>query len=133
MYPKEIQPGLISDVLFSYFINFVDEIEQAKNCCKDDENKKFHTKESIEHLAKASDIEGKIRKMWGQNQNLLCGILVYLNSLDDYFNLNLNTIDLFVRKIFTFNSCILEKIGKGIIKPEFFFVNFNNKKILLIR
>ena len=60
---------------------------------------------------------------------------MYIHSCDEYFNPNSNAEDLFFRKIFTFNKDLLVNIGKGIIKPSFPFVNFENhrKKIILIR
>ena len=50
--------------------------------------------------------------MWGLKKDLLSGLFIYLDTLDDYFNPKLNTKDLFFRKIFTFNVDILKKIGK---------------------
>ena len=134
MYPKEIKHGLIS-VLFKLFIDFVNELEIVDNFMKDDENKKYHIRDGANHLLNASIIEEKIKKMWGQKQDLLSGLFIYLHSSDDYFNPKLNTKDLFFRKKFIFNVDILEKIGKKIIKPTFPFVNFDNhkKKIVLLR
>ena len=135
MYPKELKSGLISNVLFRLFIDLVSELEKTDNFIKNDENEQNHIKDGASHLYDASRIEEKIRKMWGQNQDLLSGLFVYLHSGDNYFNPKFNTKDLFFRKIFTFNVDILEKIGKGIIKPAFPFVNYDNhkKRILLIR
>ena len=135
MFPKEMKSGLIANVLFRLFIDLVDEIEKTDNFMKDDENKKYHVREGAQHLLNSSLIEEKIKKMWGLKQDLLSGLLIYIHSLDDYFNPKLNTKDLFFRKIFTYNADILEKIGKKIIKPVLPFVSFDNykKEILLIR
>ena len=135
MFPKELQFGLISKVLFRLFIDFVNELERTDYFIEDNENKKFHIVDAASHYFDANATEEKIRKMWGQNQNLLSGLFVYLRSGDDYFNQKLNSMDLFFRKIFTFNKVILEKVGKKIVKPVFPFVSYENhkKKILLIR
>ena len=130
MHPKELQSGLISKALFGLFIELFNKIKET------DEFIKLHKiKVAVGHLYDSSVMEQKIRKMWGQNQDLLSGVFVYIHSKDVYFNPNLNTEDLFFRKIFTFNRDLLEKIGKGIVKPAFPFVNFDNhkKKIMLIR
>ena len=73
--------------------------------------------------------------MWGQKQDLLSGVLIYIHVLDEYFNPKFNSPDLFFSKIFTYNKDFLEKIGKKIIVPRFPFVCYENhkKKILLIR
>ena len=124
MFPKELKSGLISNVLFRLFIDLVNELEKVDNFIKKDENKQIYIEDAACHIYYASQIEEKIRKMWGRNQDLLSGLLCYLHFSDDYFNPKLNTIDLFCRKIFTFNKDILEKIGKGTIKPVFPFVNY---------
>ena len=130
MYPKELQSGLISKALFGLFIDLFNKINET-----DEFIKLYKIKEATGYLYDASVIEQKIRKMWGQNQNLLSGVFVYIHSKDVYFNPNLNAEDLFFRKIFIFNRDLLEKIGKGTIKPAFPFINFDNykKKIILIR
>ena len=130
MHPEELQCGLISKTLFGLFIDLFNKIEETDNFIKN-----YKIGNAVGHLYDTSLIEDKIRKMWGQNQDLLSGLFVYIHFCDEYFNLNLNTEDLFFRKIFTFNRDLLEKIGKGIVKPAFPFVNFDNhkKKILLIR
>ena len=130
MHPKELQSGFISRVLFDLFIDLFNKIKET------DEFIKFNKiKDATGHLYDASVIEQKIRKMWGQNQDLLSGLFVYIHSKDEYFNPNLNAEDLFFRKIFTFNRDLLEKIGKGTVKPAFPFANIDNykKKIILIR
>ena len=124
MYPKEMKPGLIANVLFGLFIDLVNEIERTDNFMKDDENKKYHIRDGANHLLNASLIEEKIKKMWGQKQDLLSGLLIYIHNLDDYFNPKLNTKDLFFRKIFTFNVDILEKIGKKNYKTSISFCRF---------
>ena len=93
MYPKEMKPGLICNVLFSLFIDYVNEMEQTDNFVKEDENKKYHIVEGASHLLNANLIKIKIEKMWGLKQDLLVGLFVYLHSLDDYFNPKLNTKD----------------------------------------
>ena len=135
MFPKEMKPGLISNVLYRLFIDLVNELEKVDNFIKEDENKKDHIEDAAGYIYNASLIEQKIKKMWGNNQDLLAGLLCYLHYTDDYFNPKLNTIDLFFRKIFSFNRDILEKIGKGTNKPVFPFVSYENhkKNILLIR
>ena len=130
MHPKELQSGLISKTLFGLFIDLFNKINEV-----DEFIKLYKIKNATGHLYDASVIEQKIKKMWGQNQDLLSGVFVYIHSKDSYFNPNLNSEDLFFRKIFTFNRDLLEKIGKGTVKPAFPFVNFDNykKKIILIR
>ena len=130
MHPKEVQSGLISKALFGLFIDLFNKIKET-----DEFIKLYKIKDATGLLYDASLIEQKIKNMWGQNQDLLSGVLVYIHSKDVYFNPNLNAEDLFFRKIFTFNRDLLEKIGKGTVKPAFPFVNFDNykKKIILIR
>ena len=128
MYPKELKSGLISDVLFRLFIDLVNKLERTRYFIKNNENEQYYIKDAAIHLYDAASIEEKIKKMWGQKQDLLSGLFVYLHSGDDYFNPKFNTKDLFFRKIFTFNLDLLEKIGKGIIKTAFPFVNYDNHK-----
>ena len=130
MHPKELQPGLVASTLFALFIDLFNKIKET-----DESIKLYKIKGATGCLYDASVIEQEIRKMWTQNQDLLSGVFVYIHSKDVYFNPNLNAEDLFFRKIFTFNRDLLEKIGKGIVKPTFPFVNFENhtKKIILIR
>ena len=45
MYPKEMKPGLICNVLFGLFIDYVNEKERVDQFMKDDENKKYHVGE----------------------------------------------------------------------------------------
>ena len=66
--------------------------------------------------------------MWGQKQDLLSGVLIYIHVLDEYFNPKFNSLDLFFSKIFTYNKDLLEKIGKKIIVPRFPFVCYENHK-----
>ena len=130
MHPKELPSGLISKTLFGLFIDLFNKLKEADNFIKN-----YRTVSATGNLYDASVIEDKIKKMWGQNHDLLSGLLVYIHFCDDYFNPNLNTEDLFFRKIFTFNRDFLEKVGNGTVKPAFPFVNFDNhkKKIILIR
>ena len=130
MYPKELQSGVTATALFGLFIDLFNKIKETGEFMK--LNK---IEGSIGLLFDTNVIEQKIRKMWDQNQDLLSGVLVYIHSQDVYFNPDLNTEDLFFRKIFTFNRDLLEKVGKGVVKPAFPFVNFDNhkKKIILIR
>ena len=130
MHPKELPCGLISKLLFGLFIELFNQLKESNDFIKKNE-----IGNASGFLYDASLIEDKIKKMWGQEQDLLSGLLVYIHSCDEYFNPNLNAEDLFFRKIFTFNRDLLEKIGKGTVKPSFPFVNFDNhkKKILLIR
>ena len=130
MHPKELQPGLLASALFALFTDLFNKIKQT-----DEFIKLYKIKDATGRLYDASVIEKEIRKMWTQNQDLLSGVLVYIHSKDVYFNPNLNAEDLFLRKILAFNRDLLEKIGKGTVKPAFPFVNFDNhkKKIILIR
>ena len=128
MYPKEMKPGLICNVLFGLFIEYVTEIEEVNSLMEDDENKKYFVVEGASCLLNADHIKKKIEKMWGLKKDLLAGLFIYLHSLDDYFNPKLNTKDLFFRKFFTYNADLLEKIGKKTIKPVFPFVSFEHHK-----
>ena len=125
-------PELIRDVLWSFFQEYVENIELSE---KKDENNKLDTMESIEYLLNAEKIKEKIEKIWGLNRDLLTGVFIYLDSKDSYFNPRLNTQELFFDKIFIFNKNKLEKIGKRNVKPKYPFVSFKNydKKIVLLR
>ena len=127
-----MEPGLIRNVLWSFFKEYVQDIEYSE---KRDENNECANMESIEYLLNAEKTKKKIEMLWGLNDNLLAGVFVYLDEVDDYFNPKLNTQDLFFDKICIFNKNKLEKIGKKIIKPIFPFVSFENydKKIVLLR
>ena len=128
MFSKEMKPGLISNVLYGLFTDLVIELEITDKFIKQDQNKRNYIIDAADHIYNANIIEKKIKKMWGQNQDLLSGLLVYLHSIDDYFNPKLNTQDLLFRKVFTFNKDALEKIGKKILKPIFPFVSYENHK-----
>ena len=125
-------PELIRDVLWSFFKEYVENIELSN---KKDENNKCDNLESINYLLNAEKIKEKIEKIWGLNRDLLSGVFIYLDKLDDYFNPRLNTQELFFDKIYIFNKNKLEKIGKKIVKPIFPFDSFENydKKIVLLR
>ena len=125
-------PELIRDVLWSFFQEYVENIELSE---KRDENNELDTMESIEYLLNAEKIKEKIEKIWGLNHDLLTGVFIYLDSKDSYFNPRLNTQELFFDKIFIFNKNKLEKIGKRNVKPKYPFVSFKNydKKIVLLR
>ena len=127
-----MEPGLIRNVLWSFFKEYVQDIEYSE---KRDENNECANMESIEYLLNAEKTKKKIEMLWGLNDNLLAGVFVYLDVVDDYFNPKLNTQDLFFDKICIFNKNKLEKIGKKAIKPIFPFVSFENydKKIVLLR
>ena len=127
-----MEPGLIRNVLWSFFKEYVQDIEYSE---KRDENNECANMESIEYLLNAEKTKKKIEMLWGLNDNLLAGLFVYLDVVDDYFNPKLNTQDLFFDKICIFNKNKLEKIGKKAIKPIFPFVSFENydKKIVLLR
>ena len=127
-----MEPGLMRNVLWSFFKEYVTNTELSE---KRDENNELNTMESIEYLLDAEKILKKIELIWGLNDDLLAGVFVYLDSLDDYFNPRLNTKDSFFDKICIYNKNKLEKIGKKIIKPIFPFVSFENydKKIVLLR
>ena len=132
---KKMKPSLMYAVIFDLFIKLTDELEEADNFLIEDENEKIHVKDAADHIVNSAEIEEKIKKIWGVNQDLLSGLLIYVNVRDEYFNPKLNTLDLFFQKVFFYNRDILEKIGKKIIKPAFPFINFDNykKKKLLIR
>ena len=123
---------LIRDVLWSFFKEYVENIELSE---KRDENNECDNLESINYLLNAEKIKEKIEKIWGLNHDLLTGVFIYLDSKDSYFNPRLNTQELFFDKIFIFNKNKLEKIGKKNLKPIFPFVSFKNydKKIVLLR
>ena len=127
-----MEPGLIRNVSWSFFKEYVTDIELSE---KRDENDKIDNMESIDYLLNAEKTKKKIETIWGLNDNLLAGVFVYLDAVDDDFNPRLNTQDLFFDKICIFNKNKLEKIGKKIIKPIFPFVCYENydKKILLLR
>ena len=127
-----MEPGLIRNVLWSFFKEYVQDIEYSE---KRDENNECANMESIEYLLNAEKTKKKIEMLWGLNDNLLAGVFVYLDVVDDYFNPKLNTQDLFFDKICIFNKNKLEKIWKKAIKPIFPFVSFENydKKIVLLR
>ena len=100
-----------------------------------DENNKRDVANSASSLLSAENTKKKIKVIWGLNDDILSGLFVYLDVLDDYFNPRLNDKDLFFEKIYTYNKDLLEKIGKKIVKPAFPFQSFENykKKVVLIR
>ena len=126
-----MEPGLIRNVLWSFFREYVEDIEDSN---KRDENDNCDNMESIEYLLNAEKTKKKIEKISGLNDDLLTGLFMYLDEVDSYFNQRLNTQDLFFQKIM-FNKNKLEKIGKKIVKPIFPFDSFENydKKIVLLR
>ena len=130
-----MKPGLVCNILYSFFIQYVDEIEEAEKLMKVDENNKYHVVESAGCLLSAENIKKKIEMIWGLNKDLLAGVFVYLSVADNYFNPKLNSKDLFFKKIYKYNKDLLEKTGKKIVKPAFPFQNFKNykKKVVLIR
>ena len=119
------------NVMWSYFKQYVENIELSE---KKDENNKLDTMESIEYLLKAEEAKKNIELIWGLNDDLLTGVLIYLDARDSYFNPKLNTQDSFFDKI-RFNKKKLENIGKRNVKPKYPFVSFKNydKKIVLLR
>ena len=125
-----MEPGLIRDVLWSFIREYVEDIEYSN---KRDENDNCDNIESIRYLLLLKK-QKKIEKIWGLNDDLLTGLFMYLDEVDNYFNPRLNTQDLFFQKIM-FNKNKLEKIGKKIVKPIFPFDSFENydKKIVLLR
>ena len=135
MFPKEMPPGIVTNAVYSFFIEYVNEIELSKKYVRHDENKNSHIAEAAECLFKAEEIKKKIEMIIGLRKDLLAGLFIYLDVLDDYFNPKLNSKDEFFSKIFTYNFDLLEKIGKKVVKPNFPFVSFDNykKKIVLIR
>ena len=135
MYPKEMKPGPDRRLLFTFFLEYMTEMENAKKLASSDENKNSYIIDSANSLLNASYIQKKIEMFWKLDKDLLAGLFVYLYAMDDYFNPRLNTKNEFFSKIFTRDSDLLKKIGKKIVKPIFPFVSFENykKKILLIR
>ena len=135
MYPKEMKPGLICNVLYSFFMEYVDQVEEANKLMKLDENNQYHVVESAGCLLNADNMKKKIEVIWGLNKELLAGVFVYLNVPDNYFNPKLNGKDLFFKKIYIYNRDFLEKIGEKVLKPVFPFCSFKNykKKVVLIR
>ena len=135
MFPKEMPPGIVANALYSFFIEYVNEIELSKKYAGHDENGKSYIADAAECLFNAEKIKKKIEMMIGLRKDLFAGLFIYLDVLDDYFHPKLNTKDEFFSKIFTYNFDLLEKIGKKVIKPNFPFVSFDNykKKIVLIR
>ena len=135
MFPKEMPDGIVTNCVYSLFIEYVDEIELSKNYFRRDENRNRHIGEAAECLWKANKIREKIEKIMGLRKHLLEGLFVYLDTLDVYFNPKLNSKEEFFSKIFTYNFDLLEKIGKKVVKPYFPFTNVDNykKKIVLIR
>ena len=127
-----MESGLIRNVLWSFFKEYVEDIELSE---KRDENNRCDNLDSIEYLLNAEKTKEKIETIWGLNSDLLAGVFVYLDELDDYFNPRFNTQKLFFDKIFIFNKNKLEKIGKKTLKPIFPFVSFENydKNIVLLR
>ena len=130
-----MKPGLICNLLYSFFMEYVDEIEEANKLTKLDKNNQYHVVESVGYLLSADNTKKKIEMIWELNKELLAGVFVYLNVPDNYFNPKLNGKDLFFKKIYVYNRDILEKIGKKVLKPVFPFCSIKNykKKIVLIR
>ena len=135
MFPKEMPPGIVTNAIYSLFIEYVNEIELSKKYIRHDENNKSHISEAAECLWNAHKIKKKIEMMIGLRKDLLAGLFIYLDVLDVYFNLKLNSKEEFFNKIFTYNFDLLEKIGKKVVKANFPFTSVDNyiKKIVLIR
>ena len=138
MYPEEVKSGLIRNVLFSFFLEYVDEIEQSRFLIKQkqDENKKDLVAEAAGCLWSSEYIKkDKIEAIWGLNKDLLAGLFVYLDTLDSYFDPRMNSSLEFFRKIFIYNKTLLTEIGNKTTKPYFPFSNMKNykKKIMLLR
>ena len=135
MFRKEIKSATDRRMLFTFFLEYITEMECAKKLAGSDENKNSHIIDAANCLLNASYIEKKIEMFWKLDKDLLRGLFVYLYALDDHFNPRLNTIDEFFMKIFTRHTDLLKKIGNKTVKPTFPFVCFENhkKKILLIR
>ena len=131
MYPKEVKSGLIRNVLFSFFLEYVDQIEQSKFLVKQkqDENKKDLIADAASCLLSSEYIKkDKIEAIWGLDKDLLAGLFVYLDVLDNYFNPHMNTRLEFFRKIFIYNKKLLKQIGNKTVKPHFPFSNMKNYK-----
>ena len=86
---------LIRNVLWSFFKEYVEDIELSE---KRDENNGCDNLDSIEYLLNAEKTKEKIETIWGLNSDLLAGVFVYLDKLDDYFNPRFNTQKLFFDK-----------------------------------
>ena len=137
MYPEEMK-SLVCDILFSFFLEYIDEIEQSRFLMKQkqDENKKDLVVEAAGCLWSSEHIrKDKIEAIWSLNKDLLAGLFVYLDTLDSYFDPRMNSSLEFFRKIFIYNKTLLTEIGNKTTKPYFPFSNMKNykKKIILLR
>ena len=56
-------------VIFDLFIKLTDELEEADNFLIEDENEKIHVKDAADHIVNSAEIEEKIKKIWGVNQD----------------------------------------------------------------
>ena len=59
MFPKEMPPGIITNAIYSFFIQYVEEIELSKNYLRRDENTNIHIAEAAECLWNANKIKKK--------------------------------------------------------------------------
>ena len=71
MYPKEMKPGLICNVLFGLFIEYVTETEEVNSLMEDDENKKYFVVEGASCLLNADHIKKKNREDVGIKKGLV--------------------------------------------------------------
>ena len=138
MYSEEMKSNLVPDILFSFFLEYIDEIEQSNFLMKQkqDENKKDLVAEAAGCLLSSEYIrKDKIEAIWSLNKDLLAGLFGYLDTLDSYFNPRMNTSLEFFSKIFIYNKTLLTEIGNKTTKPYFPFSNMKNykKKIMLLR
>ena len=126
-----MEPGLMRNVIWNFFKEYSLNIELSE---KKDENNHLDTLESVDYLLDAEEVKSKLKIIWGLNDNILTGVLIYLDARDSYFNPKLNSQDSFFDKIY-FNKEKLENIGKKNVKPKFPFDSIDNydKKILLLR
>ena len=126
-----MEPGLMRNVIWNFFKEYSLNIELSE---KKDENNHLDTLESVDYLLDAEEVKSKLKIIWGLNDNILTGALIYLDARDSYFNPKLNSQDSFFDKIY-FNKEKLENIGKKNVKPKFPFDSIDNydKKILLLR
>ena len=127
-----MKPGLICNVLWSFFKQYVDQIEEAY---KVDKNNKQNIVETTNCLKSSEETKKRIEILWGLNKDLLAGLFIYLDVADVYFNPRFNSKDLFFKKVCVYNKDLLEKIGKKTIEPAFPFNSIKNykKKIVLLR
>ena len=64
-----MKPSLMYAVIFDLFIKLTDELEEADNFLVEDENEKIHVEDAAGYVFNSVEIEEKIKKIWGVNQD----------------------------------------------------------------